>query len=115
MFIDINRIVNICSNACEFHSRLIRNILEILAERNFEITKKIMYLSKRTIKEKLLAYLTSEAENAGSTSFVIPFNRQELADYLFVDRSAMSNALCKLRDEGIIEFNKNNFKLIANP
>ena len=75
------------------------------------ISQKIEFISKRTTKEKLLAYLSLEAEKAGSNTFSIPYNRQELADYLSVDRSAMSAELCKLRDNGIIDFNKNKFLL----
>ena len=75
------------------------------------LNQKIEFISKRTTKEKLLAYLSSEAKKAGSNSVIIPFNRQELADFLSVDRSAMSAELCKLRNSGIIDFNKNKFML----
>ena len=68
-------------------------------------------MSKRTTKEKLLSYLSAEAQRQGSLSFDIPYDRQQLADYLSVDRSAMSNELCKLRDAGILEFNKNTFTI----
>ena len=74
--------------------------------------QKIEFVTKRTTREKLLAYLSSEAQKAGSSCFSIPFNRQELADYLSVDRSAMSAELGKLRDEGILKFHKNHFELL---
>jgi CRP-like cAMP-binding protein len=70
-----------------------------------------MHISRRTTRQKLLAYLLSEAEANGSASFTIPFNRQELADYLCVDRSAMSAELGRMRDEGILSFYRNSFKL----
>lgn len=86
-------------------------MLRIVANKNIILSQKIEFISKRTTKEKLLAYLSSEAKKAGSNSFSIPFSRQELADFLSVDRSAMSAELCKLRDSGVIEFNKNKFVL----
>ena len=112
MLIDYRKIITTCSNTCSFHSKLIYNMLRVVANKNIMLSQKIEFISKRTTKEKLLAYLSSEAKKAGSNSFSTPFNRQELADFLSVDRSAMSAELCKLRDSGIIEFNKNKFVLI---
>ena len=111
MLIDYRKIITTCSNTCSFHSKLIYNMLRIVANKNIILSQKIEFISKRTTKEKLLAYLSSEAKKAGSNSFSIPFSRQELADFLSVDRSAMSAELCKLRDSGVIEFNKNKFVL----
>lgn len=79
--------------------------------KNISLTKKIEFTSKRTTREKLMAYLSAEAQKAGSSHFSIPFNRQELADYLCVERSAMSAELSKLRDDGILSFRKNQFEL----
>jgi CRP-like cAMP-binding protein len=87
-------------------------MLSIIALKNISLTQKIELVSKRTTREKLLAYLSVEAQKAGKSSFFIPFDRQGLADYLSVDRSAMSAVLSKLRDEGIINFNKNKFELL---
>lgn len=111
MLIDYRRIITTCPHNCSFHSKLIYNMLRIVANKNIMLSQKIEFISKRTTKEKLLAYLSSEAKKAGSKSFTIPYNRQELADYLSVDRSAMSAELCKLRDKGILEFDKNKFIL----
>lgn len=111
LFVDFGKIATTCSSACIFHTQLIQNILKILAHKNIMLTQKLEHIVKRTTREKLLSYLSEQAMIAGSNTFSIPFNRQELADYLSVDRSAMSNELCKLRDEGILEFYKNNFKL----
>lgn len=111
ILIDYRKIITTCSNTCSFHSKLIYNMLRIVANKNIILSQKIEFISKRTTKEKLLAYLSSEAKKAGSNSFSIPFSRQELADFLSVDRSAMSAELCKLRDSGVIEFNKNKFVL----
>ncbi|HOQ01922.1 MAG TPA: Crp/Fnr family transcriptional regulator [Acetivibrio clariflavus] len=112
LFVDFGKITTTCSSACLFHSRLIQNILKILASKNIMLTQKLEHIVKRTTREKLLSYLSEQAIKSGSNTFSIPFNRQELADYLSVDRSAMSKELCKLRDEGILEFNKNHFKLV---
>lgn len=112
LFIDYRRIITTCSSACVFHTLLINNMLHILAKKNIMLTQKIEHTSRRTTREKLLSYLSAVAITAKSNSFEIHFNRQELADYLCVDRSAMSSELCKLRDEGVLEFNKNHFELL---
>jgi len=112
LFIDCFRLTAPCAKACDFHSRIIQNMLQIISMKNIALTKKIEFTSKRTTREKLLAYLAVEAKNAANTVFFIPFNRQELADYLSVDRSAMSAELGKLRDDGILKFNKNKFELL---
>jgi CRP-like cAMP-binding protein len=114
LLIDGRRLASQCSHACVFHSRLIRNMLSIIAMENIALTRKIEFTSKRTTREKLLAYLSSEARAAGSGSFQIPFNRQELADFLFVDRSAMSAELGRLRDDGVLRFQKNRFELLQH-
>ena len=95
MLIDYRKIITNCSKNCIFHSKLIYNMLCIIANKNIMLSKKMEFISKRSTKEKLLAYLSSEAKKARSNSFNISFNRQELADYLYVDRSAMSGELCK--------------------
>ena len=109
LYLNVSKMMTLCSRACEFHNQLTRNLLSVLAERNFQLGQKLEHMTKRTTREKLLSYLSSEARRSGSSSFDIPFNRQQLADYLSVDRSAMSNGLCHLRDEGLISFQKNHF------
>lgn len=113
MLIDCRKIIKTCSSSCMFHSQLIANMLEIIANKNIMLMQKIEQLSKRTTREKVLAYLSSEAQKAGTNFFDIPFSRQEMADYLSVDRSAMSSELSKMRDEGLIDFERNHFKLSA--
>lgn len=112
LFADIKKILNSCSSACSHHSRLIMNFTRIQALRNRELTAKLEHLSQRTTREKLLSYLSEQSRRASSTSFEIPFNRQQLADYLAVDRSAMSAELGRMRDEGLIEFDRNRFRLL---
>ena len=113
MLIDCRKIIKTCSSACLFHNQLISNMLEIIANKNIMLMQKIEQLSKRTTREKVLAYLSTEAQKAGKNFFSIPFSRQEMADYLAVDRSAMSFELSKMRGEGLIDFDRNHFKLIS--
>lgn len=112
LFLDYRKLSTSCTNACSFHHRIIQNMLHILATKNLMLNQKIEVMSRRSTREKLLAYLSVEAQKTGSSHFTIPFNRQELADFLSVDRSAMSNELCKLRDSGVIRFRKNEFELL---
>lgn len=114
MFLNLNHIMTTCSSACEFHITLIHNLLSILASKNMILTNKLEHLTQRTTENKVLSYLSQYSQQCQSSSFEIPFNRQQLADYLFVDRSALSNELCKLRDKGIIDFNKNKFTLLKD-
>lgn len=111
LFLDINRILTMCPSSCRFHARLIRNLLSVIASKNKMLTQKLEHISQRTTREKLLSYLSEQSLRAECPSFDIPFNRQQLADYLSVDRSAMSNELCKMRDKGILLFEKNHFTL----
>lgn len=112
MLFDIRRILTTCSSSCGFHTKLIQNLLYTIAQKNVLLTKKMEYISKKTIKEKLLAYLSSEAMKAGSPTFNIPFNRQELADFLSVDRSALSSEISRLQKKGIISCRKNTFTIL---
>jgi len=112
LFIDCQRLALPCAKACGFHSSLIQNMLNIVAMKNILLTQKNEFISKRTTREKLLTYLSFEAKKVGSSHFDIPFNRQELADYISVERSAMSAELSKLRDDGVLRFHKNQFELL---
>ncbi len=108
---DVQRILTVCPSGCPFHARTVKNLVYALAEKNRTLVAKLGYLSCRTTREKLLAYLSDQAQKQGSAEFSIPFNRQQLADYLSVDRSAMSSELSKMRDAGILRFEKNRFVL----
>ena len=77
------------------------------------LTGKMRHMARPTTREKLLSYLSAQAARAGGPEFDIPLDRQQLADYLAVDRSAMSAVLGKLRDEGVLEFRKNHFRLLG--
>ena len=112
IFFDVRRIIMVCSSACRFHSMVVQNLFFAISEKNRRLVQKLGHISKRTTREKLISYLSEEAKRHNSAIFTIPFNRQQLADFLSVDRSAMSNELCKMRDEGLLEFEKNQFKLL---
>ena len=101
----------VCGKACPAHQQFIKNLLCVVGQRCFLIRKKIRILSQRTTRDKLLVFLNLKAKQAGSREFEIPYNRQELADFLCVERSAMSVEISKLRREGIIACDKSHFKL----
>lgn len=102
---------SMCQNACTKHKVLINNLFQIISKENIELIQKIENISQKTIRDKLLTYLSNESIKQHSNCFEIQFNRQDLADYLNVDRSAMSFELSKLQKEGLIEFKKNKFEL----
>ena len=112
MLIDCRRITVSCSSACAFHSRMIYNLLQVVAKKNLVFDQKIEITSKRTTREKLMAYLLTQAKLQGSNSFTIPYDRQALADYLEVDRSAMSAEIGKLRRDGVIDCRRSHFTLL---
>jgi len=111
IFFDLRKMMTVCSSACRFHSMVVQNLFFAISEKNRTLVQKLGHIAKRTTREKLISYLSEEAKKQNSSSFTIPFNRQQLADFLSVDRSAMSNELCKMRDEGLLEFEKNQFML----
>ncbi|MBE6949982.1 MAG: Crp/Fnr family transcriptional regulator [Ruminococcaceae bacterium] len=112
LLMDCRRITTTCSSACAFHNRIIFNLLKLVATKNLVFDQKIQVTSKRTTREKLMAFLLNQAKLQGRSSFTIPYDRQELADYLEVDRSGLSAEISKLRREGLIESEKRRFTLL---
>lgn len=112
IFFDVKRILTTCPSACRFHQTIVQNVFFAISDKNRKLVQKLSHMSKRTTREKLISYLSEESKKQNSSYFTIPFNRQQLADFLSVDRSAMSNELCKMRDEHLIEFDKNNFRML---
>ncbi|WP_196591552.1 Crp/Fnr family transcriptional regulator [Pectinatus frisingensis] len=112
LFMNVQRITTLCSSNCIYHSQLIHNLLSILAKKAYMLTCKINHITKRTTRAKLLSYFSEQALLAGSSEFIIPFSRQELADFLSVNRSAMSAELSKMQDEKLIHFCKNKINLL---
>lgn len=111
LLVDVKRVTQTCCNACEFHNRIIYNLMKIVAAKNLMFHRKLEIVSGRTTRDKLMNYLLLEAKRAGSHAFEIPYDRQELADYLEVDRSGLSAEISKLRREGVLESEKNRFVL----
>jgi CRP-like cAMP-binding protein len=111
LLIDSRRLTGTCAQSCARHTRLIENMMAVLAEKNVRLNEKMEVLTKRSTREKLLTYLYGQARKEGRLQFTVPFNRQELADYLCVDRSAMSSELGRLQAEGILSFERSSFEL----
>lgn len=108
---DINKIIYSKENISGYDEIITKNFISVIARKNLRLNIKVSHISGRSIREKLISYLSYVSEKKGSGEFEIPFNRQQMADYLNTDRSALSAELGKMRKEGIIEFEKNKFKL----
>lgn len=111
LFLNTKSLITMCSKACNFHTQLIQNLLSISSSNNIRLSQRILNTSSKTIRGRLISYLSQESHKHFSNKFKIPLNRQELADYLNVDRSALSNELGKMRNEEILSFHKNEFQL----
>ncbi len=114
-FLDFQRMLAACPSSCPCHSRLLRNLLAVLAEKNLSLNEKLTHMGQRTTRDKLLSYLSAQARRQGSPRFRILFSRQQLADYLCVDRSGLSAELGRLRDEGMLSFQRDQFVLLSPP
>ncbi len=112
LFMPFHRIMRSCTMSCEFHHRLSGNMVGIMANKNRELMRKVEVVTKRTTREKLLAYLSIQGQLQGSSTFEIPLSRVELAEYLCVDRSAMTRELMKMQQDGLVEYEKNRFTLL---
>lgn len=113
LFIDIEKILSSCTSTCSFHTKLIKNMIKVIANKNIELNQKLDIISARTIRDKVLFYFDIMMKSIKSKKFTIPFNRDELADFLNVNRSSLSRELCNMRDEGLIKFDKNRFEVIG--
>ena len=112
LFLPFDRVMHSCTMACQFHHRLIENMVRIIAGKNRDLIRKIEVVSRRTIREKLLAYLSIQAQLSGSRYFRIPLGRVELAEYLCVDRSALTRELTKMKSDGLIDYHQNCFRIL---
>lgn len=111
LFLNVKRILQVCPSACAHHSRIIRNLLGELARKNLRLGEKLTHMGQRTTRAKLLSYFSAEAQRRGAYEFDIPFSRQQLADYLAVERSGLSLELGKMRAEGLLDFHRSHFIL----
>lgn len=113
LFLGMERVLNPCARPCLCHSLLIRNLLALSAQKNLTLSRKILHTAPKTIRGRLLSYLSDQALRAGSRSFSIPFDRQQLADYLNVDRSSLSSEIGKLQREGVLRASRSRFELLG--
>lgn len=111
IFFDFSALVTTCQNSCPYHNELILNLIRIAARKNLLFSSRMIHTSSKSIRDRVSSYLSEQATINNSNYFSIPFNRQELADYLNVDRSALSNELSKMRADGLLDFYKNSFEL----
>lgn len=112
LFLPFDRVMRSCTMACVFHHRLIENMVRVIANKNRDLMRKVEVVSKRSIREKLLTYLSIQAQTQSSRYFEIPLGRVELAEYLCVDRSALTRELAKMKEDGLIDFDKNCFRML---
>ena len=113
LFLDVAKVLATCSHACPHHARTSSNLTAAIARQCLSLSQRIFHSAPKTIRGKVLSYLSEQAERSGSSEFDIPFNRQQLADYLGVDRSALSAELSRMTQDGLIETNRSHFKLIG--
>lgn len=111
LFLMVSKVITTCSHACPNHSRTSANLTQIIARQNLALSQRIFHVTPKTIRGKVLAYLSDQAERAGAREFDIPFDRQQLADYLGVDRSALSAELSRMAKDGILETQRSHFIL----
>lgn len=112
LWLACKKMLTVCTNACGFHNTLVRNLLQLVSQKSLLLSRKIRFMSEKTTQDKLLAYLLDQAKETGTAEFTIPLNRQGLADFLGVERSAMSAELSKLRAKGILETEGSRFRLL---
>lgn len=106
MFLNVNRVLTTCPSSCNFHSMLIRNLLTVCARKNLNLSRRMLHTTPKTIRGRLISYFSQRVKETKSSSFTLPYNRQQLADYLGVDRSAMCSELSKMQRDGIIRYDR---------
>lgn len=111
LFMNVGKVLSTCTNACTFHTKLVRNLLTVCACKSLQLSRRILHTSSKSIRGRLLSYFSECVKKTGSYSFQVPYSRQQLADYLSVDRSAMCSELSKMQKDGLIQYEKNYFKV----
>ena len=112
LLLNIRRVLEPCANVCPRHVRLVRNLLTLCSEKNLQLSRRVLHTGPKSIRKRLLSYFSECIKRTGSYSFDIPYNRQQLADYLSVERSALSNELSLMRRDGLIRYEKNHFDVM---
>jgi len=113
LYLPFDRVMRSCPNSCTFHHRLVENMLMRIADKNVQLMEKVKIISKRTLREKILTYFSLQAQLKGSKEFDLPIGRIGLAEYLCADRSALTRELARMKDDGLISFERNHFRLLA--
>ena len=109
LLLNIRRVLEPCANVCPRHVRLVRNLLTLCSEKNLQLSRRVLHTGPKSIRQRLLSYFSECIKRTGSYEFDIPYNRQQLADYLNVERSALSNELSLMQRDGLIRYEKNHF------
>lgn len=112
LFLQVGKILTTCPNGCAFHARLVRNLLAVCAQKSLQLSRRMLHTRSKSIRGRLLSYFSEQVKRSGSCVFTIPYSRQQLADYLGVDRSAMCSTLSKLQQEGILRYHRNRFEVV---
>lgn len=112
LFLPFQKVMHTCGMACVFHHRLIENMVRIIADRNRKLLHKVDVISKKTLRQKILAYLSWQSEECGSKYFEVPLGRTEMAEFLCADRSALTRELARMREEGLIDYDRNCFRIL---
>ena len=112
LFLPFGRVMHTCSHTCVFHQTLVENMVRLIAGKNRELMRKVEVVSKKTLREKILTYLSIQAQTQRTNSFEIPLRRGEWAEYLCADRSALTRELAKMKEEGLIDYRKNYFEIL---
>ena len=112
LLLEHERVITGCRNGCMAHSCLVTNLMRVIAQKNLKINQKMNIVTRKTTREKLMAFLLEQKKQAGTSVFRIPFDRQDLADYLGVERSAMSAELSRMKRDGLIDYRKSEFEIL---
>lgn len=112
LFLPFNRVMHTCSHACGFHQTLVENMVRVIAGKNRDLMRKVEVVSKKSLREKILAYLSIQSQAQKSSAFEIPLGRVEWAEYLCADRSALTRELAKMKEEGLIDYHRNQFQIL---
>lgn len=112
LFLNINKLICVCDKVCPFHRQLIKNLLCVSSQKSLNLSSRLIHTASKSTRERLISYFSEQSLKSGSVYFTIPFSRQQLADYLGVERSALSNTLSKMQKDGLIQYHKNEFKLL---
>ena len=112
LYMPFERVMHSCPNSCQFHHRLVENMLTRIADKNVQLMQKVKIISQKTLRDKILTYLSLQVRLQGSRRIELPLGRIGLAEYLCADRSALTRELVRMREEGIIEYHRNSFELL---